>query len=96
MSKKRRTRAQKIIAQLRRQLQTKPTAVPRAPSILKDLPDLPAEVPSDSRGTKVGHPSETPKLYSFDPALIKKDLLKTFYLSGFFFIVIGLIYWFLR
>ena len=73
MSRKRRTRTQKIIAQLKRELrleQTQPQTIALEPKI-EFVPQ------KKSQDTTV-----KPKtLYAYDPQLIKNDLIKTYYLS---------------
>ena len=81
MAKKRRTREQKIIARLRRQLKQQHQVVYRAqPSVKLPQETQPVKLP------KINEPSNqpTPIKFSYDPKLIKRDLIKTAILSLFF------------
>lgn len=83
MSKKRRTKSQKIIANLRRQLEEKPTITHDSPVILpKNITPLKEVKKRKERETR-------PLLIS--ASLIKKDLKKTLFLGLIFILGIFLI-----
>ena len=103
MAKKRRTRSQKIIADLRRQVgkkQTKTSVL--EPKITNDKKrgnkhtfsyDEPIKSKAADKTVKKKMEKEA-SLYSYDPSLIKKDLLKTIYLALFIFLLIGVFWWY--
>jgi hypothetical protein len=89
MSKKRRTKQQKIIANLRRQLEHTPTFQPLTPT-LEPEEKIVYETPREQIIIKKVRP-ETTIAFSYDPKLIKKDLIKTAALSTIFLGAIFLI-----
>ncbi|GEM_PF-2822877 len=105
MAKKRRTRTQKIIAQLKRELQKQKVyeqqITPDAGFEIvtkKSPPVLSFDYQSfkkDKIKIKATEGNQTQSnLYLYDPTLIKNDLLKTFYLSLLMFAFIGFCYWY--
>ena len=105
MGKKRRTKTQKIIAQLKRELQRQQKQ--EFVGLSKPL-EKKSTMTSDKKASgvvvKYENLQETTKqtkektdkinFYTYSPQLIKKDLFKTFYLSGIFFFLIGFCYWY--
>ena len=100
MAKKRRTRSQKIIANLRRQVETKQ---PKA-SVFKTKIEISKKKENKHTFTydepikpKIAKKKKINKqisLYNYNPSLIKKDLLKTIYLAVLFFVIIGIFWWY--
>jgi hypothetical protein len=86
MAKKRKTREQKIISQLRRQLGAKQETY-----TYKEEKETKTE---KIKPVKKATPEAENKLYGYDQSLIKGDILKTLYLSVFFFALIGFFYWY--
>ena len=83
MSKKRKTKSQKIIASLHRELRKnkiEPKAIIVEEKIIK----------------KINTSSPIENLYNYDPKLIVKDILKTSYLAILFFLIIGFFFWFFK
>lgn len=78
MKKKRRTKQQKIIARLKRQLKQKSALKVEEKKIEKII---------EKRASR----SNKTQLFSYDPNLIKKDLIKTTALSLLFLAIIFLI-----
>jgi hypothetical protein len=106
MSKKRKTRAQKIITQLRKELERQRKQQLSGSQITQKNQKKSIQTkitysltPKTQASTKIKY-SENKQSQSlpvsFDPALIKSDLLKTLYLSIFFFGLIGFTYWYLE
>jgi len=87
MPKKRRTRAQKIIAQLRRELanESKNSVTILPPKKEFKLSDFKPDATLEKEKKVIN-------LYTYDQALVKKDLFKTLYLSIIFFALIGIFY----
>src|SRR4030042_3617957 len=93
MSKKHRTRREKVIARLRRQ-------------VIQKSSSKTAEKPIDNNHSTVAHasPTATPKekspgleeIYFYDPKLIKKGLAKTLFFSLSFVAIILILYWYLE
>ena len=104
MGKRRRTRDQKIIAQLKRELrqqQTQLKPISAKPKIEPFPQKKSVELPFDyqplkdiSTKSKPQLKEEKVNLYTYSSQLIKKDLFKTLYLSTFFFTLVGFIYWY--
>ena len=97
---KRRTREQKIIASLRRKLNS---VQPQQVLMSQDntLPEESVmEKPAIHEAVKYVVPKETVKLnaltFAYDPKLIKKDLIKTIILSAIFLMAIFVIQRFVR
>jgi len=86
MAKKRKTREQKIISQLKRQLSAKQETY-----IYKEEKEAKTE---KIKLAKKATPEAENTLYSYDQSLIKGDIFKTLYLSVFFFALIGFFYWY--
>ena len=88
MPKKRRTKQQKIIAKLRRELEKK--KVEKVGKV-----DLPSKSKGKSRlklkKEKKKVPITKAQLFAYEPKLIKKDLIKTLLLSIIFIIIIVVI-----
>ena len=103
MAKERRTRSQKIIASLRRQVEEKQTKTSVLEAKItnskkKEIKhtfryDEPVKLKTSKKTVKKKVEKEA-SLYNYDPSLIKKDLLKTVYLAVLFFIIVGLFYWY--
>jgi len=102
MAKKRRTRSQKIIAQLRRELEAKKQSATstkletriKSPIESKIIPEAYSPVLSTRHQIKkTAAKTRNININTSDQNLIKKDLLKTLYLSAFFFSLIGLFFW---
>lgn len=102
MAKKRRTKEQKIIARLRRQLASQKPLV--AEKEKQKYQKIQAKKGSKTKiktpelikkTTKIKKKSSFNgnELFFYDPSLIKKDLLKTLILTFVFLIIIGLFYW---
>lgn len=106
MSRQRRTRAQKIIAQLRRQLQTTKAVVIQSEAKAKPVIQIPSISPkttldydyhllaSPNPKKVVKEKAPVAEFYTHDSSFIKKDLFKTFYLSLLMFSLIGFCYWY--
>jgi len=75
MSKKRKTRREKVIARLRREIQTQKVITVET-----------------GEGTKSESLPKETSLYSFDPKLIKNDLVKTAIFSIFFLSLIFILF----
>ena len=88
MSKKKRTKQQKIIAKLKRQIaKQKAPALKIESKTIKKLNQIPNRKPAT---LKYRNDRNTEKLaFAYDPKLIKKDLIKTLLLS---FIFLGVIF----
>jgi len=98
MAKKRRTRSQKIIAGLRRQVGEKQAKTPVSEAKItnnqnkenKHTFSYDETIKSKTVKKKV---KKQVSLYNYNPSLIKKDLFKTVYLALFIFLLIGIFYW---
>ena len=88
MAKKRRTRSQKIIASLRRQVGKKQLKIKTPVSYNEPIKSKTAQKAAKKKVEKQA------SLYNYDPSLIKKDLLKTVYLAVLFFVIIGIFWWY--
>jgi preprotein translocase subunit SecF len=97
MSKKRRTKQEKIIARLKRQIKTtqQKTAEVSEPD---QKPKIATKATQTSEVAGLTQPKQLKKqadkssLYFYDPRLIKKSLIKTIFLSLFFFSLIITLY----
>lgn len=86
MPKKRKTRQQKKILKLKRELEKERRRTPPL-TVEKTVMDKPA-----SKGKKISKEKKVNYQPEYDEGLIKKDLLKTFFLSFFFFALIFVFY----
>lgn len=105
MKKKRKTKQQKIIAKLRRQLAS------QKPLVTEEEKQKYKEIETEKRlKTKIKLPEKTPQekeankfkkesvsngneLFFYDTLLIKKDLIKTAIFSSVILAIIGIFYW---
>lgn len=91
MAKKRRTKQQKIIARLRRQLDKQKTVV------MKEKEETQKVQLKKPQKTKAKKQTQTAaydnELFFYNSALIKKDLLRTLIFSLVIFTIIGFFYW---
>ena len=91
MGKKRRTRQQKIIARLKRELKSVKTIKAVTPvKTIKSVPanHQPAQDPRPNVGIKTVTSGKKSVAFAYEPKLIKKDLIKTLLLSIIFIIII--------
>lgn len=87
MPKKRKTRQQKKILKLKRELEKERRRKTPPLTVEKTVMDKPA-----SKGKKISKEKKVNYQPEYDEGLIKKDLLKTFFLSFFFFALIFVFY----
>lgn len=94
MAKKRRTKKEKIIAQLRRQLAWQEKNL-REKQSTKSAAKKNIKTEKKEINNKLYNKQKTTVILAYDPQLIKKDILKTSLISVIFFILIIILKFFL-
>jgi hypothetical protein len=96
-----RTKKQKQIAELKRQLQKMQSDQPLERLVSPATRPPPPTIPPTTMKAKpviemTAKPSPTTNIFYYDPGLIKKDLHKTLLLTSFLLTVLGITYWLLE
>lgn len=93
MSKKRRTRQEKIIAKLKRQMSSRPEKK-KNNAVSTGLKKTKEKAYSSEQPETSGQQQAKSSLYSFDQKMIKNDLKKTGIFSIIFTVIILGLYWY--
>lgn len=81
MGKKRKTRQQKIITQLKRKLAAQQQFQPKSSQVAKISQEAISSLPQPPAEIKQIEKNQDKSIFFYDPNLVKRDLLKTFVVS---------------
>lgn len=81
MPKRRKTRQEKIILQLRRRLEKQKTQIPSQEQKTQVCQEAIPSRPKPKQSKRIAHKKVDISTFSYNPALIKKDLIKTLILA---------------